>query len=156
MCRLEITDALISIVQISVSMFQRHKIRGKAPCRTPIQVTNGHLRWPPFLSPGPQALFQQFSNALRSPTIRAYRWALQPPFYPCRASGNSNKWISITEQWLAQINHHKSASLDCHLWESNRDLWDHGGTSPITWLSEAETMERGVWGGWLSRRRDPS
>jgi len=75
---------------------------------------------------------------------------------PLQSIRNSSKWISITEQWLAQINHHKSASLDCHLWESNRDLWDHGGTSPITWLSEAETMERGVWGGCLSRRRHPS
>lgn len=75
---------------------------------------------------------------------------------PLQSIRNSSKWISITEQWLAQINHHKSASLDCHLWESSRDLWDRGGTSPITWLSEAETMERAVWGGCLSWRRDPS
>lgn len=69
---------------------------------------------------------------------------------------HSSKWISITEQRLAQINHHKTASLACHFPKNGRDLWECGGTSAITWLSEAEPIERGTWGGCLCLGESPS
>lgn len=63
------------------------------------------------------------------------------PDWPCE--GALIKRISITENWLARINHNKNGT--CGLSSlKDRLPWDTAETSPIICPSEAETMGKSM------------
>lgn len=85
--------------------------------------------------------FFHFAKWGPSPCLLAHRW---PVWLPTgSANGRWFKWISITENWLAGINHNKNGT--CGLSSlKDRLPWDTAETSPIICPSEAETMGKSI------------